>query len=230
MATIIFDIETGPVAEEQLRAIYREPTWDEFCESCDQRWKPETRQAKYEEAKASGWQKFVDRAALSPITGQVLAVGLLKDGQDPVILGEEEEPEEEQLVAFWKLFTKYRNETGRMVGFNNHGFDVPFLIRRSWFHQIPVPDSVFDSKTGYLCSVFVDLMRVWSCSPRGGEFISLDRLARFFGIGAKPDDVGGADFARLWTGSPEERALALGYLRNDLGMTLNLAKRMGVIL
>lgn len=45
MAMLVFDIETGPLPEEQLRLVYKEPRFEEFCETCDQRWNAaETRQ------------------------------------------------------------------------------------------------------------------------------------------------------------------------------------------
>src|ERR1017187_5626002 len=69
----VFDIETGGLADEELRKLYTEPTFEDFAANCDSRWKPETVAAKFEDSKAGAWAKFVDRAALSPLTGRVVA-------------------------------------------------------------------------------------------------------------------------------------------------------------
>ena len=70
---IVFDIETGPLPEETLRENWTLPTLDEFAQTCDKRWKPETVASKYEEAKGEMWNEYVAKAALSPLTGRVLA-------------------------------------------------------------------------------------------------------------------------------------------------------------
>jgi hypothetical protein len=230
MSSLIFDIETGPVPQEQLLALYREPTFEEFSAECDQRWKPETRLSKWEEAKANGWQKFVDRAALSPLTGQVLAVGI-KGELQTIILGLDGEPECEILDSFWQLVRKCRTENRKLIGFNSNGFDLPFLRRRSWWHSVATPESLLDTTGRYFSSVvFTDLMAVWGIGNNGRDYVSLDTLARWFGIGGKPDGVDGAAFAGLWNGTPEERQQAIEYLNNDLALTWQIAERMGVIL
>ena len=142
-----------------------------------------------------------------------------------VIIGADGETEAEQITAFWDLYKKYRADNGHIVGFNSHGFDLPFLIRRLWFHGIPVPDTVIDAN-GYFSATFIDLMRVWGCG-RGIEYIGLGTLCQFFGIGAKTEGVNGGDFARRW-GAAETRQQAIGYLTNDLDMTWKLAQRMEV--
>jgi hypothetical protein len=60
-----------------------------------------------------------------------------------------------------------------------------------------------------------------------GDFqasISLDRLAKHLGVGAKNGN--GAHFAALLQ---EDRAAALDYLRNDIAMTVAVARKLGVV-
>jgi hypothetical protein len=85
-------------------------------------------------------------------------------------------------------------------------------------------------KGRYWNPILVDLMQVWNAGGR--EYVKLDVLARFFGIGGKPTGDGactGAVFASLWnSGNEESRAAARAYLENDLEMTWKLAERLGV--
>jgi len=221
--TIIFDIETGGLPEAELRALYREPTFEEFAAECDQRWKPETKAAKWEEARASGWNRFVERAALSPLTGQVLAVGVYYAGRpEPIEIFSEDEPD--ILARFWDLVD---DDASLFIGHNIHGFDLPFFVRRSWKHRIAVPEGLIE-RNRYWSPRFIDTMAVWSAGDRNGT-VSLDTLARFFGVGQKPEGIGGGDFARLWAGTVDERRKAITYLRNDLDMTAAVAERMGLL-
>ena len=201
---------------------------------------PQKRQEKYDTVKADYDARlakeageleahrceWASEAALSPLTGRVLAIGLQRDDRI-VIVGEDGVGEAEILARFWDLYKKYHINNGRLVGFDCFRFDLPFLIRRSWWHGTPIPDSIL--KDGrYWSPVFLDLVKVWGCGAYN-EYVSLDTLAKFFGVGGKPEGVDGGMFAGLWNGAPEDRQRAIEYLANDLKMTWNLAEKMGVI-
>ena len=108
-----------------------------------------------------------------------------------------------------------------MIGFNIAHFDLPFLIRRSMKHGIKFAP-VFRNYR-YLSDQFIDLMLVWKCGVHEDN-ISLDRLARFLGVGQKSGN--GKDFARLWR---EDREKAVAYLTNDLELTRKCAEKLGVL-
>lgn len=223
---IAWDIETGGLPEDQLRAMYVEPTFEEFAASCDQRWKDETKVAKFEEAKSQGWQKFLDRAALDPTTGTVLAIGYLSVSKQALMtdLADEAKGGEAGLIErFWRQYVKCHKAGRKMVGAYILGFDLPFLIRRSWILQVDIPQTV---RTGrYFDQIFTDLCEVWQCGQRFGEVSSsLNTISRALGVGEKNGN--GKDFAKLLAERPEE---AIAYLRNDLELTANCAVRMGVI-
>lgn len=224
---LIFDIETGPLSEETLRSLYQEPTYEEFAANCDQRWKEETKREKFETAKVDGWAKFVDRAALSPVTGQVLAIGVRSDSGKSAIVdcSGGNGNESKSIAAFWHKYEQCREKNSQLVGFNIFGFDVPFLVRRSWLIGIDVPDSVFDPTGRYPDRLFVDLLARWRCGNRE-DSIKLDALARALGVGHKTEGVNGKDFHLLWA---QDRAKAEEYLQTDLEITAKCAQRMGVI-
>lgn len=231
MRVIVFDIETAGYPEEQLRTVYRPPVWEEFNENCDQRWKEDTRKKKFEEAKADGWTKFVEKSALYPERAQIAAIGLLDERRTPdtAILGVaygDQEREKSVLKTFWGLAAKCIENGDRIVGHNSRGFDLPFIVKRSWILGVPVPAIVLDRR-GYWNQIFVDTQDVWNC----GEFrlVGLGTLARILGCGDKPDDCTGAGFAAMYySGDAEKRATAEAYLRNDLAMTAKCAFRMGI--
>lgn len=228
---IVFDIETGGLPEPELRAIYTEPSYEDFAAGCDKRWKPETVRAKYEEQKGNGWAEFAARAALSPLTGSVVAIGYwhrdfceVHGVGQPWSMGQVWD-ERRILEAFWRRFDGAKASDGRLIGFNSNGFDLPFIVRRSWKLGVSVPgDALRDNR--YWHRVFVDLMAVWGCGNYG-ERCSLDKVSRYFGGPGKNGD--GAEFARLWNGTPEERLTAIAYLKNDLVMTAGVARKIGVV-
>jgi len=157
------------------------------------------------------------------VTGRVLVIGVGSgNGPDATIL---EGEEVEILDRFWEAFTKTAEAQSRLIGFNIFGFDLPFLIRRSWHHELPVPAGVL-SHARHWSPVFVDLMQVWGCAVYG-ERIKLDTVAKFFGIEGKTGS--GADFARLWFGSEEEHQQAVDYAKRDIEITRQVSWKMGVV-
>lgn len=228
---LIIDIETGPLPDDELRSVYIEPTYEEFAAGCDQRWKEETKREKYESGRESRWQQFVDRAALSPLTGRVLAIGFRAVGDSGKcgILGAEQ-TEAELLTAFWQKYRECRKQSParKLCGWNILGFDLPFLIRRSWKLGVEIPATIRDGNDRYWDTMLIDLMQRFAVGA-WKENTKLDVAARFFGVGSKPDGVSGADFARLWLGTAAERQQACDYLKNDLAMTAGIAERMGIV-
>jgi len=236
---IVFDIETMPFPEEQLRTLYQKPTYEEFAVSCDQRWKDETKQKKFEEAKETGWQKFVERAALRPTTGRVLAIGYYSVAKDkvqvdhlpdnpnqPGVVATCPDNHEARLLAnFWRAFEAAARQSRSMVGVNIFEFDLPFLARRSWMLNVEVPHEAWDGKWWH--RAFVDLSRRWLCGQRfGSEPASFDTLAAALRTQGKPEGMNGGDFHRVWS---EDREAALAYLANDVRQPAIWAERMGVV-
>jgi hypothetical protein len=214
---LVFDIETGPLDEEFLDSQFVPKTKEEFVGA--QRWKPETVEAKYAEYLESAKQKFIRDAALDATTGQVVAIGykLEKDGE---LIDDGYGSEENLLRDFWKTV---KEESCSKVGHNILGFDLPFLIRRSWILGVE-----FDMPKLDRGGQFIDTMRVWTCGSYG-DFIGLNRLAKCLGIQGKSTECTGADLARLWKGSQEEREMAERYLFDDLRVTWDVAVRLGVL-
>lgn len=219
---LFFDIETGPLPDDQLRAIYHEKTLDEFAATCDKRWKSDTVAAKYEQYKASAWDEFVGKSALSPITGRVLLIGMMVYSNTFSAIGYEEE--KQTLRSFWEFVGFALSNKNRIIGHNSNGFDVPFLVRRSWILGVHVPREIRQGR--YWNPLFIDTMEAWGCGGR--DFIGLNDLAACFGVGQKTEGFAGKDFAKYWFGTAEERNRALEYCEQDVRLTAAIAAKMGL--
>lgn len=177
--------------------------------------------------------KCLDRAPLSPITGQVLAIGCWSATKNStVIIGEQEGMGEAEIIGkFWGLFETMRSQQRRVVGVNIFGFDLPFLVRRSWILGVDVPATVRDGR--YWNRAFLDLRDEWLLGQRWGDCeSSLDHMARALGVGSKSDaeNCDGASFWKKWlSGNPQSRVTARNYLVNDLELTRKVAERLGVV-
>jgi len=227
--SLIFDVETGGLPDDELKALYVEPTYEEFAAGCPSNYKEETKLAKFKEQEGKGFAKFAEKAALSPITGRVLAIGFFSITKNKIKIAEGDEPE--VLATFWQQYDAMRKAGRSIIGFNIFGFDLPFLIRRSWVHSVDIPRSAYQPSGRYVNwdKCFVDAIQVWQLGQQWGQVASsLDAVAKCFGHPGKPDGIGGGDFARLYFGTPEERKSAIEYLEGDLRMTALVAERLGL--
>lgn len=216
METIIFDIETGPLPENELTALL--PPFDPAEVKTGNIKDPDKIAAKLAEAEANHRKEFFENAALDPLTGRVLAIGCLwPETGDFTVLDYDDEVR--LLKSFWDVC---RGEMGRiqqMVGFNSNSFDLPFLIRRSWKHRVQVPFGIRRGR--YWGEEMIDLRDAWQLGDRQARG-SLDAIAKHLGVGAK--NGSGAEFAQLWQ---SDRAKAIEYLRRDLELTAAVAKALG---
>lgn len=249
---LIFDIETGPVHDELLERQFTfepPPHPGEFDQAGvktghlkdqakiaakieDARTAHslavENHALAVEQARGEAWRQFKSNAALSPLTGQVLAIGIRRGDKSGIFGGV---PEPEILTSFWKKYKACRQEQTKLVGANIKQFDLPFLIRRSWMLGVSVPSTAYtyDGKWLNFDPLFFDIRDLWLLGQRSGCESSLDAMSRALGVGSKPDGINGGDFARLWLGTPAEREQATGYLLNDLKLTAEVATKLGVI-
>lgn len=207
IAPIVFDIETGPLPEWEIAHLM--PEFEGRTGTKD----PEKIEAQIAEKQA----KWFGEGALHANRGQVLAIGYQIDGSFDYLAG----PEATMLKVFWGLITSHDAMVANVIGFNSNSFDIPFLIRRSWKLGVKVPPTIVKGR--YLNPMFIDLLELWRCGDRQTS-ISLDGLSKFFGLQGKNGD--GALFFRMWD---EDKATAIDYLKNDLFLTEQCARFMGVI-
>jgi len=227
MRTLIADIETGPLPESELVAAL--PPFDPAEVKTGHLKDPEKIRAKIAEAEAKHRRDYFDQAALDPLTGRVLAIGVMvfpARGDGPASLEHggqfkliENADEALMLREFWSLVQGEMGRINPLIGFNIFSFDLPFLIRRSWKHGVPLP---FGLRRGrYWNDQLIDLRDCWQLGDRQARG-SLDSIARHLGVGAKTGE--GQAFAELWqTNRPQAEA----YLRNDVELTTLVASKLG---
>lgn len=201
---LIFDIETKGEDFEAVDATTQEmlTKWIKKEAYSDE---------EYEEA----LQEMKDGLGFSPLTGEIVAIGVLDSErnkgavfyQDPT--GKDQETEEEgikfkpssekeMLESFWSAVDNYQE----FVSFNGRCFDVPFLVVRSAIHKIRPSKDLLSNR--YLNSQrfdakhidLIDQLSFYGAVRKKG---SLHMWCRAFGIKSpKADGVTGDDVSRLF--------------------------------
>lgn len=204
---LYMDIETGPCSETLERVPF-DPSTVALGNFKDE----EKIKAKIEKAKI----EHTAKAALVHETARVLVIGF-KDDNGVTMLAYQHE--EELLTEAWRTIEQHLMAQQDLVGFNIKGYDLPVLVQRSRIHRIQIPKILYRIPAyDPWHSKVKDLQDYWQMGDRhkrGG----LDYIARVFGVGQKTKGISGADFARLYHGTEQEREQALHYLRNDLNLT-----------
>jgi len=215
MKIVAFDIETGPLSEEQIRKIA--PAFKES-EVKTGNLGLEKQLEKIALEKTKHISKIVSSAALNAEYGQVLAIGILGDDEPTILTGEESDI----LAKFWGLALKdFQEGISSWVGHNILGFDLPFLLRRSMIVGVSVPSFLRPKLGGrYWPDFWIDTMEVW----KAGDYratISLDRFCKASGLEGK--NGSGEFFGKLFK---EDKQKAIEYLKNDIKITKDLADRV----
>ncbi len=220
MRTFIFDAETGALPEVEVASLV--PPFDPAEVKTGNLKDPEKVAAKIVEAEANHRRDFLNRAALDPLTGRVVAIGLLDTAKGSfTVLGDSRDDEATILGRFWDSTKGEMGRINQMIGFNTHLFDLPFLIKRSWKYGLKIPFGI--RKGRYWGDEMLDLRDAWQLGDRQSRG-SLDSIARHLGVGAKNGH--GADFAKLWE---TDRTKAVEYLRKDVELTARVAAALGFI-
>ena len=231
MATLVFDIET---IGEDFDAL------DETTRGSLTRW-IEREHGRDEEGYAAALADLKDGLGFSPLTGEIVAVGVLDVERDrgavyyqsPGANAKETEEggikfrpmdEQEMLKSFWNGAKEY----DEFVTFNGRAFDIPFLMVRSAIHGIRPSKNLLKGRYLYQQTSdarHVDLLEVLNFEGavwrnKG----SLHLWSRAFGIESpKADGVTGDDVARLFK---EKRFLDIArYNVGDLRATKALYER-----
>lgn len=205
---IYWDIETGPLPQERLLSVM-----PEF--EAPANYKDEAKIAAYRENQK---QAFFERAALSAVTGRIICIGYLDENDEYTTV---EGPSEELLIkAFIPRLADILGRCGVLVGFNTHGFDIPFFVRRCWHYGITPPREFLANKYTR-ANYSLDLAELWGLGEYK-EYISLNSLAAHLNLPIRKNGDG-ALFYKLYE---TDREAALNYLRRDLELTKLAAEKM----
>ena len=202
MATLIFDIET--IGEDWN-------SLDGTTQSVLSRWIDRT--ARSDEEKQALLKDLKNGLGFSPLTGQIVAIGLydLERNQGAVYytgkgdesdeeVGEyvlKQRTEPEMLEDFWEGARGYDT----FVTFNGRGFDVPFLLHRSITHRIKPSVDLMEGRYLYQQKNVrhIDLQDQLTFYGAMYRKPSLHLFCRAYGIASpKNDGVAGDDVAELF--------------------------------
>ena len=192
---------------------------------------------RFETAKRQAWEDLVAEAPGRATTGRVEAIGMLAltDTEDiaanQTFILDASDNEPEALRTFWEKVKREHSGGGNRRRFCGHfiaGFDLPFLLQRSWLAGVRIPVPCFERNRWLNDRLFLDTYQVWTCGQYNQKGSLNDISAAFDGPG-KPDDCDGKNFWRFWRGSPEQKEIARNYLVNDLYETARIAAGMQLV-
>jgi DNA polymerase III epsilon subunit-like protein len=230
---VAFDIETASLPRETLEPLL--PEFDPSEVKLGNTKDPEKVAALIETARVKHSERFFSEAALNPLTGRVVAIGLSEfnragetTGAFACLLNRPGELTEEQVLeSFWQFFDESLNGSRTIfVGHNVDDFDLPFLVTRSRILGVRVPRLVLKPRGSrfYFSERFVDTRSLFALGRDVRQMkTSLGYLAPILGLGAK--NGSGEDFAGLLETDWKK---AVDYLFNDVKLSARLAAKLGV--
>jgi len=147
---------------------------------------------------------------LDPIKDRITVIGVKNNYREEALIDNDEKV---ILKEFWKMIAR-RYPYFRLVGFNCLGFDMPFILIRSFKHGV----KVFDVR-----GKVIDLRFVLS---HGNKYQQgkLDDYAALIGLETKFNGYDGADAIKLWE---NKQLMELEkYVLNDVQITYGIHKRV----
>lgn len=209
----MFDLETGPLPEEQLLPIMPEFEASRVLKD------PDKIKADLE-AKKAAW---LDSAALKATTGRVIAFSICHDDQEPEFHCTPDEKTMLEILAHELKMTIGLG--GKAYAYNAFGYDLPFMCARCAAHEIPAFKNFTVNYRGRWSwnEAFIDPMQVWVGPGQRHDGASLKAVAYALGVGLKTGD--GKDFAKLLRDDP---IAAKQYSLNDVLLLRGVVAKLGI--
>jgi predicted PolB exonuclease-like 3'-5' exonuclease len=248
---IIWDIETGPLPDNELRGYVNEkkiklPKHPGVFNPADIKYgnrgpakKQELLQERRAEharkvgsyehdcnvAREEHFESFREEAPLKAVTNQVLAIGygcLMSDGSMKVY---NDCDTEKNLTIRWATMVERVIKTdGNFFTWNGDRFDIPIMTQKAWKYDVPVKYLL--TKYRKMEDVSIDGKAKFEM----GNFqqsASLKHAAMFFGVSGK---LAGMDGSMFWKVLREgKRDYALSYLWHDIDATYRVCAKMGLL-
>lgn len=199
---LFFDIETQ--ANKEALEFLEEP-------KAPSNWKDPEKIKVYVEEKQ---QEQIAQAALDADFGEIIALGFTEDESGVIVswVMDDNCTECDLIKQFWKL---YKDHRGHSCGYNIIGFDLPYLMRRSF--ALGIKPSIIPNLAKFRTSPTLDLMMVlynWT------GFKGLKFVAKRYGI---PSELEGFDGSMV----KDMDSTTLGvYVQNDVRMVYHLYNKM----
>jgi predicted PolB exonuclease-like 3'-5' exonuclease len=151
---------------------------------------------------------------LNPIDSKIIAIGLKQSNKDISIFFDSDE--KKMLEDFWAELVTLRmgDPSNKIVGFNIKGFDLPFLVCRSFINGVEIAP--------FLLKDIFDIKENIHAFRYGNNRGKLKELAQMAGLEIY-DDMGGAMVPeKYW---PNDYETIKKYLQKDIEITEALHQR-----
>jgi len=157
-----------------------------------------------------------ERAALDADYGRIVAIGVKQDNKliQSWVDGDKGQYYDERQIILW-FWDVFNDHNGECCGYNITGFDLPYLMRRSFALGIKPP--MIPDLRRYQTYPTLDLMMVlygWQ------NFKGLKFVAQRYGLDNPLPDLDGSQVATM---DPETLR---AYVENDVNLVYQLYKRM----
>ena len=156
-------------------------------------------------------QEEEQKKLLNPINSRVVAIGIRSSNINKIIMDNDEK---KMLQDFWFEWRRNISPMLQVVGFNVLHFDIPFLVTRSFVHNVQIVPFVLKS--------IVDLREKVNAYRYGPSRGTLKEFAAIMGLPTA--DIDGSDIAKLYSEGYLDTIKQ--YLANDLEITDEMYKRM----
>ena len=162
---------------------------------------------KYDSLDEDGQKKL-----LNPIDSKIVAIGIRHAGISNILMKDDEK---EMLQEFWREWKSIheKNTNIKIVGFNIDVFDIPFLVVRSFIHNVEI--------SPFTVKFVIDLRDKLNAYRPGHSRGTLKDFARAMGFSVEMD---GSEVAGLCRNRDFESLRK--YLEKDLEITDAMVKRM----
>lgn len=165
--------------------------------------------------------------SLDPWSGRVLCIGYaINDGEPQTQYAdywEDCDPDTvEKALMMWFARMVRDVRPHKWVG-HNIGFDLTFLMARLWKYGLPFAGVPWGKRATFDGGpVFDTYLHATAMGMRKGK---LDQIARFLGVGGKPDGIDGSKVYDAWLRGEHDRIRE--YCAGDVAMTRAVAWKMG---
>lgn len=150
---------------------------------------------KIKAAQKEGLEESYRRQALDSMTGRIWCIGVAKDDDEPrCFIGDDER----EVLCQLQLFVQECRPTGRdieWVGHNAVAFDMRWVWRKAVKYGLG--KLAFYIRPDKYRGNIRDTMLIWACGDTR-DYVSLDKLAHYLGVGEKTPGMDGSKVYDLW--------------------------------
>ncbi len=216
-----------------IETVSAQASYEELDETFKALWKRKAsfllRQTEEELKEEDAAAAYTDKAGIFAEFGRIvcISVGILHKDDSATwqlrLKSFASENEAELLGLFKELLDKHYADTRNtgLCGHNIKEFDIPYLCRRMWVNQIPLPIALdLSGKKPWETQHLIDTLEMWKFGDRK-NYTSLKLLAALFGIPSPKDDIDGSEVGRVFWEEKDLPRIAR-YCEKDVLATVQL--------